>query len=224
MSAPERPWTARLALLPDEDERWGGHVRVPALLRPDRTLVTFENAKWPRVSTETLVEVVIPARALAEEPEKSALLAEREVELLPANYVLLAAVSPSGVPGDLRQHLKRQTNTLLPNCEFVEVVLKSPLGLRLRANGRSSLADVECEIPSIRTEAKSLNQAYRLLSQQFEPKRRSYGGSVFLRVLYLDHGMWLPLDALRRWAELGGDAREALGQPDHGVQAKLDLQ
>ena len=49
----------------------------------------------------------------------------------------------------------------------------------------------------VRVQAKSLNQAYTIASKRFEPGRRSHGGRVYDRALYMDGDRLVLLEDLR---------------------------
>jgi hypothetical protein len=82
----------------------------------------------------------------------------------------------------------------------VELVLDEPLNLRKRGSKSPRLEDVRCHVPALRDATyQSLNEAYRRISEVFEPTRRSAGGNVFLNVYYFDEdrSSWRPLGELR---------------------------
>jgi len=81
----------------------------------------------------------------------------------------------------------------------VEVKLIEPLNLIIRGSKDANLDKVNCFIPSLNSEAYSLNEAYTKISQVFEPKRASHTGNVFKKCYYLckERGEWYPLDHLR---------------------------
>ena len=82
------------------------------------------------------------------------------------------------------------------------MILREDLKLRLRGAKPATLEDATCWIPSRPEEAKSLNHAYRLVSEKFEPQRLSHSGNVFKVGYYfeLSH-TWTSLDGLRSAAE-----------------------
>lgn len=47
-------------------------------------------------------------------------------------------------------------------------------------------------------QAESLNHAFTLLSEEFEPWRKAHTGSIYQRVFYKDGELWYPLSTLRR--------------------------
>lgn len=194
---------ARAHLLPTADERWEGHVRIPALLKPDGTLVPWASESWPKVLQECMVDVTVPLWSLTDEAERGELARELEMALLPLGSEVRFRISRSGVPAELLKHVIENEPVFPDPGASVSVMLRSELRLVVRPSRRSQLMDVDCVIPAINKKASSLNEAYKVLSEAFEPHRRSQGGNVYLKGHYLDEGWWLQLDALRRWVEAG---------------------
>lgn len=195
----------RYQFLRDSEGLWQSHVRVTALLRPDGTVVPCDRPSFPKLRRDSMVDLVISADDLADEKERLDLTARREVVLFNAGAELRVRISSRHLTeNDKAGFLVPMLNGVFPRPGyFAPITLKSRLSLVIRPNGRSSLTDVETWLPSVRKAAGSLNEAYRLLSERFEPGRRSRGGNVFLNVHYEDEGTWLALDALRGWCEAG---------------------
>lgn len=81
----------------------------------------------------------------------------------------------------------------------VEAVLIEPLYLALQGANKASLCGGRCRLPTLGLEAISINHAYTLASQHFEPSRKSHTGNVFEKAQCKDrHGMWRSLDHLRK--------------------------
>lgn len=82
----------------------------------------------------------------------------------------------------------------------MEIVLDDRLLLITRGTKRAVLADASCVIPALGgLKASSLNEAYRRISERFEPERRSVGGNVFRSVYYFEPSTasWRPIGELR---------------------------
>jgi hypothetical protein len=62
---------------------------------------------------------------------------------------------------------------------FVPLRLLEPLQLVLVTGKKGHLVGGKCYSPATTLEADSLNEALRKVSEQFEPTRRSFGGSAF---------------------------------------------
>lgn len=92
-------------------------------------------------------------------------------------------------------------------------VLREPLSIRWRGSKLGSLEPAKCEIPVLpRKRAESVNHAYRLVSEAFEPHRRSHTANVFQEVFYQAGSRWLPLEVLRRNAESDLESSLVLGE------------
>lgn len=101
---------------------------------------------------------------------------------------------------------------------FVAVLLDEPLALRFRGTKKAVLEGGACIIPALpdeRRRAESINHAYTLVSQVFEPRRRSHSGNVFKRARYLTGDRWHRLEDLRREHEVKFE-REAFLQGTSG--------
>jgi hypothetical protein len=150
-----------------------------------------------------MVDVLVSIAAAADEGERERLSTEMEVQLLPVETEVRFRVSGSAIPQNLTQFVIDGSSAYPEPGPMVAVILRESLKLKIRPSRHSKLAFSTCQIPSIQATAETLNEAYTLVSEAFEPNRRSHGGSVYLKGYYLDEGCWLQLDALRRWVEAG---------------------
>ena len=80
-------------------------------------------------------------------------------------------------------------------------LLGGSLGIGLKGSKLGRLGPVKCIIPSLKEpRAESLNHAYRLVSEAFEPERISHAGNVFKKVVYVDlDGNCRSLEDLRHY-------------------------
>ncbi len=109
------------------------------------------------------------------------------------------AVNGSHAPADLKQHLTRAATPGMKNPHAVTVTLdEAPVELRLRGTKPATLGRVNCWIPSLKARARSLNHAYRLISEKFEPQRISHSGNVFELGYCIQSDLWVSLDSLRK--------------------------
>jgi hypothetical protein len=122
--------------------------------------------------------------------------AERELDFLPEKTELLVRVNDKKVPEDLRRFLHQEPE-LIDGYALVKIILLTKQKLHIRPGKEGNLPDCACVIPALRElnvdwEAESINHAYKLISERFEPHRRSYGGNVFDKVYYYDddHCVW----------------------------------
>lgn len=124
---------------------------------------------------------------------------EDKIEILPENTVLMFAVNPSNVPEDKIQNLNSIRTIDIKSYLYVEAKLSHPLVLQIRGSKMSNLLKVSCIIPSLNNMvASSINNAYTIISQEYEPKRKSHTGNVFDKCYYVDNdNKWHPLEDLR---------------------------
>jgi hypothetical protein len=163
-------------------------------------LLEFGGAALPTL-TDCIGDLIVPAFAVASPVDRERLTKEELVELFQRDTVLRCRLSARHIPEDR-----------LPSCQFhkvphahihsafVEIVLDEALNLRKRGSKSPRLNDARCHVPALRNAAyESLNEAYRRISEVFEPTRRSAGGNVFLNVYHFDEGRssWRPLGELR---------------------------
>jgi hypothetical protein len=121
------------------------------------------------------------------------LLAERTFPLLGAGQIVrMSVIETSGLPARLCDAVVRDGR-----MSYVEVKLLGDLSIRLRGSQPARLELVDCEIPTLQKRAKSLNEAYRIISEQFEPERRSHSGNVFELALAKSQDGWRRLEVLR---------------------------
>ena len=134
---------------------------------------------------------------------------QESTEILQKDDKLYAAISAIKIPDHLtkaaysKDNLLNEkgnqvTGSLLENILFVEVDLQEPLSLQLRGTKHGRLKPVKCRIPSLSKDADSLNQAFYLISSQFEPGRKSHVGNAFQRFWIINSGgSFFPLEELR---------------------------
>ena len=177
----------------------------------------FYGGELPSLTEGTICDLIVPVWAFEDKDFLAKLEARQVEELLPKGASIFTAISSAKVPGNLRdraftpkelsqnfggRHAEEVRQKLFannPDPLFVEVVLKEPLLLELRGAKQGRLMRVRCAIPNLQNEeAVSLNHAYRLISEKFEPNRISHAGNVFQKMVHLDsQGICHPLDELR---------------------------
>jgi hypothetical protein len=178
-------------------------VRILVQFRPG-SILRSDGTPLPIIRDGTIADLVLPANALADEAERRKLEEESTKELLQAGTSVFIGLNPTGVTSEdrdrltLASKLRVDPDTEAPKAteaipqaprtligrgydRFAEVVLKEPLILRIRGDKKPSLEECKCCIPMLRTEARSLNHAFTLLSGAFETERISHTGNVFAR-------------------------------------------
>ncbi len=174
-------------------------VAIP--IRVDNgAIVELGGGSFP-VLQDCVGELIVPAFALANAKDRERFTSSATRELFQAGTPLLCRVSGQQVPAELLPMCRVESvpDSTTPGA-FVEIVLKDPLRLITRGTKRAVLAGVTCIVPALGgVEAKSLNEAYRRISERFEPRRRSVGGNVFRSVYYFEptKASWRPIGELR---------------------------
>ena len=177
-------------------------IRIPVRVGKNGKIEYFYGGTLPVLMEGTIGDLVVPAWSIAEEKEAFRLQQEHIVPLLPSGSIVRLVVDHRHTPDDLRGHLKKGIQRGSRNPMGVEVILQEKLMLRLRGTKPATLQDATCCVPSLKQEAKSLNHAYHLVSEKFEPQRRSHSANVFRVGYYVDSkDRWISLDRLRNTAE-----------------------
>lgn len=178
-------------------------VHIPITVESDGWIRFRYGGDIPKLRLGTIGVLVVPSSAVEDEEIERFLQKENDTMLRPERSVLLAEISTTSLHLPTVQPL---TETLywFEGTPYAKILLKEALKVRVRGTKKAELLDCRCEIPSLsdhEREAYSINHAYSLISQVFEPHRRSHSGNVFEKVLYEEDGKLKPLDSLREEAE-----------------------
>ena len=174
-------------------------VRIPVRIRTHGRIDYFYGGSLPKMREGTIGDLLVPERSITEKREVCRLQQEKVVQFLPSGSVVKFAVNGSHAPADLKQHLEDVATLGMKKAHAVSVILDEvALALRLRGTKLATLERVTCWIPSLEIRAQSLNHAYRLISEQFEPRRISHTGNVFELGYCKPFDRWVSLDALRK--------------------------
>lgn len=172
-------------------------VRIPVRIGADDRIEYFYGGDLPSIRDGTIGDLVVPEFSIADRREVDRLQQEHVVELLPSGSEVMFAVDRNKTPVSLKEHLKDAPILSMNKSHAVALTLREPLRLRLRGAKHATLEGVPCWIPSLEMEARSLNHAYRLVSEQFEPNRISHSGNVFKLGYCMPEDRWISLDVLR---------------------------
>ena len=179
-------------------------IRIPVRIRTNGKIEYFYGGKLPEMLDGTIGDLVAPEWAITDQREVYRLQHERVVPFLPAESIVMFAVDGNNTPAELKQHLKDGALLGTKKSHAVELSLEeNPLRLRLRGTKPGTLESVACSIPSLQMKAKSLNHAYRLVSQRFEPRRISHSGNVFELGYFKLKDTWISLGDLRNTTAAG---------------------
>ena len=176
-------------------------VRIPFKI-VDGTLKYFYGGELPELKEGSIGDLVVPPWAFADDADRARLEQESVEPLVPAKTMLLVRMR-SAIPQSSRPGCQVDPPTSpLSVGVFVEVIVAKDLFLRLRGSKPATLEPVDCIIPALGgAAAKSLNHAYRLICEVFEPTRRSHAGNVFHEAFVWGGKAWIELDVLRSSVE-----------------------
>lgn len=197
-------------------------VRIPVRVQGNR-LTFFYGGAFPNIKWDALAELTIPADSVEDPELLNKLTCEEDIEFIPAGTTLLVQLRRrllGSIDADMTRYLeltaKRQISAQqsadlaaeYPDSAWAEIVLNTPLELRLRGSKAPQLGRCQCMIPFLERAAGTVNQAYTLLSEAFERKRVSRGGNCFRQVFSQDADeYWRPLDVARRRAVMAWEMR-----------------
>jgi hypothetical protein len=186
-------------------------VRLPLRIEEGQ-FCYFYGGPMPALDDCRLVELVVPASIIKDEAVRMKLLAERLIPLLAAQSELLVRVCGRNIPLVFARFVLevRTANDVKTSC--VPIRLLDPLTLRWRGSRPSTLQPARVDIPALGATAESVNHAYRLVSEAFEPHRLSHTANVFREVFVRVKNHIVPLERLR-------SARDASAEPDLILQS-----
>lgn len=153
----------------------------------------------PRIDDGAIGDLILPMGYVPDKNYLSVSNHEEKIEIIPRGNVIMVEVKR-----EYRDVRTVNINTgTQANIACVRVILMGPLCLLFRGTKKSKLLPVECEIPRLHKEAKSLNSAYTIISREFEPNRLSHTGNVFKKCYYYEseHDRWFQLEMLRESVE-----------------------
>lgn len=151
----------------------------------------FPESRLPELKEGAIGDLIVSADAFVDEKVVFEYTQERKEEFLPAGTVLVAQINPEKVPQDLKDHIKSNMPGYMG--AGVEFILVEEQQILRRGTKNSKLIQCKCQIPSLEKDAKSINHAYSIISEAFEPHRISHTGNVFSKVYYQDNSTWRPL-------------------------------
>ena len=155
----------------------------------------FPEGRLPELKDGTIGDLVVPAHAFTD-PKIVVQFSEERIEsFLTAGTKLVAQINPEHVPEQHRKSVEQNLPGFVGSG--VEFTLAGDQQMLRRGTKNAELLPCACSIPSLAEEAKSINHAYTLISQAYEPHRISHTGNVFSKVFYRTNGMWEPLKFLR---------------------------
>jgi len=179
-------------------------VQVPVIVK-DGVLVGFYTNKPVELKDGAIGDLIMPEWAVKEQDVLRKLTSERFELFLPKGTQVYFEVDMNQArsvdapkPDFLAEDLAGKNGFTTGQRDLVVVVLREDLDLILRSTKKARLASCKCYIPALIAKASSLNEAFRVISQVYEPKRRSFGGNVFKHGWIINEkGVWVRLDRVR---------------------------
>lgn len=138
----------------------------------------FYGGTLPELEDGVIGELVLPIFAVKDKKFIQTISREEIVDLLPKGTKLFVSMRI-----DDFATIDPELEKLLIDYQYVPIILLEDLKLRFKGTKKPELLFCKCAIPALgKIEANSLNQAYSLISEQFEKKRMSHTGNVFTKV------------------------------------------
>lgn len=169
-------------------------VRIPIKI-VNGHLCLAPKGSLPILREGAICELTVLANAFVDRKVAAQFTEECTESFLPAGTKLIAQINPEHVPNELRNSYRAGGDGYVG--AGVEFLLKEDQKILKRGAKSAKLLPCECSIPSIDKEARSINHAYTLISEAYEPDRMSRTGNVFSKVLYRAAQIWKPLKHLR---------------------------
>ena len=212
--------------MPYIPDPWAGKtVRIRVEMRGGR-IVSVLDGNPPALQEGALADLIVDADTL-QDARWIEMQQDRRVPFLasgtPCAIVLNSRRMEPGVADRLHEAFRHSgildlsgQPRLIVDGVPIQVQLLEDLRLVLRGAKSAQLCPCRCWIPVLEMEAGSLNQAYTVLSTEFEVQRLTHGGNAFRQVYCLLGRSWRRLDALRqmREAEPLEDGAAAFQRPD----------
>lgn len=172
-------------------------VVIPIRINENR-MEYFYGGPLPAFKNGTIGDLIVPIDSVLELDKFQKIQIETTRTILEKNCRLLVNVQPDSL-ADARLFRPKERSLLKGlEGEFVEIVLKDNLKLKLRGTKKAKLMPCACYVPALNEKANSINHAYSIVSVAFEKSRRSHTGNVFHKVFYWSKEKeWRPLDDLR---------------------------
>lgn len=173
----------------------GGMVRIPVRVNDNGRIELRHGGALPNMRDGTIGSLEIPIHSITDKETIGRLRRNHVQQFLEPRSVVMFTVDGKQTPPKLERHLRKGETIGIDIPYIVPVEIgESPLRLRIRGGNRARLVPVSCWIPALKANAKSLNHAYRLISEHFEPKRISHTGNVFELGYIEKEGEWIPLE------------------------------
>jgi hypothetical protein len=179
-------------------ERFQKHLRI-GIRFDGASFVLLDGDPLPALVKDCIAELVLAPECIQNAKLRASLTGQKGILLLKEESRVLCGVSSTMIDDIFAEGLNPSGPVPIHTAyKFVEITLNADLWLQVRGDQEARLSSCPCKIRALNKEAESLNQAFTLISETFEIKRRSHSGNVFERVYAQDeHGNWQSLDEFR---------------------------
>ena len=179
-------------------ERFQKHLRI-GIQFDGAGFVLLNGLPLPALVKDCVAELVLAPECIQNAKLRASLTGQKTVLLLKEGSRVLCGVSSTMIEDIFDEGLNPSGPVPIHSTyKFVEVKLDADLWLQVRGDLEARLSSCLCKITALNIEAESLNQAFTLISETYETKRRSHSGNVFERVYAQDErGDWQSLEQLR---------------------------
>ena len=151
----------------------------------------------PKIKEGTCGKLIVASDSIVNEKDLRRIQCQECVPFLPKSSELVFTIDASAVPQELSKHLVKGPFPSSLKQSAVRIELSHPLMILFRGTKLATLNPVNCSIPSLNADATSLNHAYRIISEKFEPNRISHSGSVFRCGYLKTRDRWMSLENIR---------------------------
>ncbi len=154
-------------------------VKIP--IKVKRQHITFpDGSTIPQFYSESLGDLSLPISSIKEVNIVPLLTSTKDISILNAYCQLFAVLN---TVTDVLSSQNSEYQAALSRG-YGKIIILESLKIRFKGFNVGKLLDCKCTIPALDREAKSINHAFTLLSEEFEKNRLSHTGNVFKNVFY----------------------------------------
>jgi hypothetical protein len=191
------------------DNKENRRTQIPIRIEKDGNIRFLYGGNLPELRPGTIGDLIVSRESVIDDEFLVYLERDEIKEIYPQCLPLMAQINPKNL--QILDLFKQPSSTPLVHVletgsqsksHSVAIELEQPLCLRLHGTKKAELQDCRCKIPALPDLGRdivSINQAYTIISENFEPNRRSHSGNVFEKVFFKETGLkyWQPLRKLR---------------------------
>lgn len=152
----------------------------------------FYGGDLPKLEDGIIGELVLPIFAINDKAFLKSISHEVTVDFLPKGTKLFASMYVDNFAA-----IDQKLRPFMEGLQYVPIVLNEDLQFKFRGTKKSELLQCKCQIEALGIEARSLNQAYSLISEKYEIQRMSHTGNVFTKISYKVNDHYVPISVIR---------------------------